>query len=80
MERDCIIAHGSARFLKERLFDMSDPYEIHVCKKCGEQSTTPTECKVCNTTDISRVNFPYAAKLLKQELNAMGLKTVIKTD
>jgi DNA-directed RNA polymerase II subunit RPB2 len=72
-----MIAHGVSRFLKERLFEKSDPYQIHVCDKCGNFATSPTECKICETDQISRCNMPYASKLLIQELNAMGIKTLI---
>jgi hypothetical protein len=78
MERDAIIAHGVSRFLKERLFDKSDPYQVTICDTCGCISTTPTECKRCETNMVSKCNLPYAAKLLLQELNAMNIKTSIK--
>ena len=75
MERDCMIVHGVARFLKERLFDMSDPYSVIVCCICGMMSTSQTECKGCKEDKLCTINIPYAAKLLFQELNAMNIKT-----
>lgn len=56
MERDCMISHGSARFLKERLFDVSDHYCIHVCSVCGFFCEANLEefkynCRVCDSSE-----------------------------
>jgi DNA-directed RNA polymerase II subunit RPB2 len=78
MERDCMIAHGASAFLKERLFTCSDPYQIIVCDKCGMIVPSKDECVSCKQDKVTKCNFPYAAKLLVQELMAMGIKVAIK--
>jgi len=79
MERDCMISHGSAIFLKDRLMDQSDAFEIFVCDLCGflaigNRKQDIFECKNCdNTVSISLIKIPYACKLLFQELMAMAI-------
>lgn len=78
MERDAMIAHGTSKFLNERLSGQSDYYEVVVCDKCGDFATTHTMCVPCNTDRVTRVTLPYVSKLLMQELNAMLIKTTMK--
>ncbi len=81
MERDAVIAHGSAMFLRDRTFENSDKYRLHVCKLCGLAATSNTlagkvYCKQCDTErpdDIDLIDMPYAMKLLIQELMSMSV-------
>ena len=86
MERDCMISHGASRFTKERLYDVSDKYEIHVCKKCGLIASYNNQlhihlCKTCNNrTDFAFVKIPYACKLMMQELTTMNVSSRLITE
>ncbi|ORD94053.1 RPB2 [Enterospora canceri] len=78
MERDCIISHGASAFLKERLMDVSDSYQCSVCDECGLMCNDA--CTGCENSTISRIEIPYAFKLLLQELQGMNIVTRIKTE
>jgi DNA-directed RNA polymerase II subunit RPB2 len=96
MERDVMIAHGMSKFCKERLYDVSDKYSVHVCKKCGMIASyndgnknskyanadfSIHHCNTCNNmTDFAKVNIPYAYKLLSQELQTINIVPRIITE
>ena len=96
MERDVMIAHGMSKFCRERLYDVSDKYSVHVCKKCGMVASyndgnknrmysnadfTIHLCKNCdNKTDFAKVEIPYAYKLMAQELQTINIVPRIITE
>jgi len=89
MERDVMIAHGMSKFCRERLYDVSDKYSTHVCRRCGmiaayndgtdrrmhsKDDMTIHKCNTCdNITDFARVEIPYSYKLLSQELQTINV-------
>ena len=96
MERDVMIAHGMSKFCRERLYDVSDKYSVHVCKKCGMIASYNDGkknrmyanadfkihlCKNCNnTTDFAKVEIPYSYKLMAQELQTINIVPRIITE
>jgi DNA-directed RNA polymerase II subunit RPB2 len=79
METDCLLSHGVASYLKEKTFECSDKFNVHVCDKCGLIVNVNVEenihlCKKCNNkTEFSEINMPYASKLFFYEIMGLGL-------
>lgn len=84
MERDALIAHGTPQMLKERMMECSDKYVVHVCDLCGlfARKIKDKDAYICdvdgNTSDITKIIMPYAAKLMFQELLSMCIAPRIK--
>ena len=79
MERDCCISHGISEFTKERIYNASDKYSVHICNTCGFIASYNNKvnihyCKMCeNRVNFSYVKIPYSCKLLFQELLTMNI-------
>ena len=82
MERDCLISHGAAEFLVDRLLDASDPSMLTLCGTCGLLAQPAAEgthvrhkesfCKNCGSgASVYDMRSPFAFRLLLQELAAM---------
>ena len=86
MERDAMISHGASKFIRGRMYDASDKYQVHVCKKCGLIAKYNDDmnvhcCMTCeNRSDFAYVEIPYACKLLFQELITMNIAPRMITD
>ncbi len=80
MERDCLIGHGAAMVIKDRLLDESDGTLQYVCgnPNCGHIAILDRRgtlrCPVCgNNSKIYQVQTSYAFKLLLDELLSLGV-------
>ncbi|MEW6592738.1 MAG: DNA-directed RNA polymerase subunit B [Candidatus Hadarchaeota archaeon] len=79
MERDCLIGHGAAMLLKERLLDASDRHTALICGRCGDfafydRKKDRAYCPRCEEdSEVHSVEISYAFKLLADELKSLGL-------
>jgi len=84
MERDCLIGHGAAMLLRDRLLEESDKYTLHICENCGhiayyDMKQRKYVCKLCeDKAKISPVIVSYAFKLLIQELMSLCVAPRLK--
>jgi DNA-directed RNA polymerase subunit B len=84
MERDCLIGHGAAMLLRDRLLEESDRYLLYVCETCGYIAFYNVKqrsyvCRICEEkAQISPVIVSYAFKLLLQELMSLCVTPRLK--
>ena len=84
MERDCLIGHGAAMVLQDRLLEESDKYLLYVCENCGHIAYYDIKqrvyvCRLCEKgAQISPVVISYAFKLLLQELTSLCVAPHLK--
>ncbi len=80
MERDCLIGHGAAMVIKDRLLDQSDGTTEYICGngECGHvailDSNGELRCPVCGErSNVHQIQTSYAFKLLMDELRSLGV-------
>jgi DNA-directed RNA polymerase subunit B len=84
MERDCLIGHGAAMLLRDRLLEESDKYTLYICETCGQIAYYDMKqrryvCKLCeDKAKISPTIVSYAFKLLLQELVSLCVSPKLK--
>ncbi len=84
MERDCLIGHGAAMLLRDRLLEESDKYLLYICENCGyiayyDLKRRKYVCRICeDKAQISPIFVSYAFKLLLQELMSLCVTPKLK--
>ncbi len=87
MERDCLIGHGAAMVIKDRLLDQSDGTTEYVCGNpdCGHiailDSNGELRCPVCGEkSDVHQIQTSFAFKLLMDELRSLGVTMRLRVE
>ncbi|CAL1265847.1 unnamed protein product [Larinioides sclopetarius] len=87
MERDALIAHGTAGLLQDRLFMCSDASQQYVCAKCQnllspivKKQEPPFNvykewtCRLCGSNeDVVLIDIPYVLRYLCAELASVNI-------
>jgi len=79
MERDCLISHGAASLMVERLLYSSDASLAPICRACGSIGIRNDErglnyCRACRGNEtIEHVSLPFPMIILARELFSLGI-------
>ena len=85
MERDALIEYGAAYLTQERMNISSDAWQGVVCRHCGQFAISNVEqgtfrCRACReNAEFTRVQLPFAFKLMTQILAAANIKLKLGT-
>ena len=86
MESNVLLSHGISSFLKESLMERSDKFTYSIDKSCGDIAIANENKRFArslvepNKVEFSRVQTPFSAKLLFQELETLGIIPRLITD
>lgn len=73
MERDCLISHGMSKFWNESMMERSDKSEALFQSELGKFDANPDY-------SYSRMEVPYATRLLLNEIESMHISTHLISD
>lgn len=84
MERDALIAYGSADLIRERMMISSDEWNGVVCRTCGNYALENVErgdikCRICKLDNFVQIKTPYSFKSLTHLLAGVNAKLSINT-
>ena len=79
METNAILAHGITGFVKETMTTRSDGYHKYIDGDTGEDIIYNEKEDYYDSLHAQKIEIPYCMKLLKQEVEALGINMKLHT-
>ena len=73
METNAILGHGITSFINETMTTRSDKYHTYIDSETGEDIIYNEKEGYYNSLNAKKIEIPYCAKLMKQEVESLGV-------
>ena len=85
MQLDALAAAGASNFIHEKIFNLSDKFDVDVCSTCHrmcalerpDSKKPKVPISLCCKNISYNVNLPYATKIFFQYLTNIGISPKI---